>query len=258
MRGRRSQRQSTRGGAPFPGMQKHRFPQVRITSNLAPSFGTPLSSCHTFDCAAWCGACCASRAADGGSAGAADGSSAAALALVAALAEHPHAQVAARPLNAPTAKPHATLQPSPATVTADGLPRHPSQISRLRMQWPALGPLVHAGRERHASRVDQVCAPLPSAWSMQHAVMHGVDALPMHALHLMSCLLAAGAAVASHRGHFRVRDFGRVYALPPPQLPPTQLPTPLRRSKRIGHGTLYVAPRHAALADMSNLAAALQ
>ena len=84
------------------------------------------------------------------------------------------------------------------------------------------------------------------------------ESLPMHALHLVSCLLAAGAAVASHRGHFRVRDFGRVYALPPPQLPPTQLPPPLRRSKRIGHGTLYVAPRHAALADMSNLAAALQ
>ena len=90
-----------------------------------PSFGSHLSSCHTFDCAAWCGACCASRAADGGCAGAADGSSAAALALVAAVAEHPHTQVAARPLNAPTAKPHATLQLSPATVTADGLPRHP-------------------------------------------------------------------------------------------------------------------------------------
>ena len=82
---------------------------------------------HTF-VLPWCGACCASRAADGGCAGAADGSSAAALALVAAVAEHPHTQVAARPLNAPTAKPHATLkatlQLSPATVTTDGLPRH--------------------------------------------------------------------------------------------------------------------------------------
>ena len=39
--------------------------------------------------------------ADGGSAGAAAGSSAAALELIAALAELPHAQVAARPRNAP-------------------------------------------------------------------------------------------------------------------------------------------------------------
>ena len=50
----------------------------------------------------------------------ADGSSAAALYLVAALAEHPHDHVEAQPLNAPTAKPHATLQLSPATVTTDG------------------------------------------------------------------------------------------------------------------------------------------
>ena len=109
------------GGAPFPGMQKHRFPQVSNTSNLA--LGSPSQAATPS--IAWCGACCASRAADGGCAGAADGSSAAALALVAAVAEHPHTQVAARPLNAPTAKPHATLQLSPATVTADGLPRHP-------------------------------------------------------------------------------------------------------------------------------------
>ena len=90
-----------------------------------PSFGSHLSSPHTPSIVLPAGLLLRlSREADSGSAGAADGSTATALAVVAALAEHPHDHVEARPLNAPTAKPHATLQLSPATVTADGLPRH--------------------------------------------------------------------------------------------------------------------------------------
>ena len=38
--------------------------------------------------------------------------------------------------------------------------------------------------------------------------------LAMYALRFMSCLLAAEAAVAFHKCHFRVRHFGRVYAFP--------------------------------------------
>ena len=90
-----------------------------------PSFGSHLSSPHTPSIVLPAGLLLRlSREADSGSAGAADGSTATALAVVAALAEHPHDHVEARPLNAPTAKPHATLQLSPATVTTDGLPRH--------------------------------------------------------------------------------------------------------------------------------------
>ena len=54
---------------------------------------------------------------------------------------------------------------------------------------------------------------------MHMHIAHGVRgactrtalSLRMYALHLLRCLLAAGAAVASHKCHDRVRHFGRVY-----------------------------------------------
>ena len=49
MRDRHSQRQSPRGGAPFPGMQKHRFPQVRIMPNSHPHPSQSIRGHYTFD-----------------------------------------------------------------------------------------------------------------------------------------------------------------------------------------------------------------
>ena len=60
------------------------------------------------------------RAADNGSAGTGDGGSAAAIAFLASLPAHLHAQVAADPLNTPVAKAHALLRLSPSNVTSDG------------------------------------------------------------------------------------------------------------------------------------------
>ena len=105
----------------------------------------------------------ASRAADGGSAGAVDGSSTVALTLAAALAGHPHAQVAAPPFNAPTttAASH-TAALSPATARrVCGVTL--LQQRNLRLQWLALDPFDRAGREGHASRAHQVREHLPSA-----------------------------------------------------------------------------------------------
>ena len=62
--------------------------------------------------------------------------------------------------------------------------------------------------------------PLPSPCSTlsRACVVDFLDAIVGHvqlyALRFMSCLLAAEAAVAFHKCHFRVRHFGRVYAFP--------------------------------------------
>ena len=77
-------------------------------------------------------------------------------------------------------------------------------------------------RARPGRRCTRARVRVLSRSRMHMHIAHGVRgactrtalSLRMYALHLLRCLLAAGAAVASHKCHYRVRHFGRVFRFP--------------------------------------------